>query len=529
VSEPPRVTIAGGGIAGASAALRLAQRGFRVKLYERGDRLGGNLGSRPAGEGLTLDVYPHMYLNWYRNFWALLADAGGRGRDDGFTPYMTVWQVRPDGKMVSLRDPYSPWDPRALAANLFSGLAPAADMLLFGYASVDLLAERLQSTVDLDQLSVSAFLRSRPYMTQAAAAAFDSFITMVWGIPSYLASATEYRAYLDHCLAAPTPAFWLPRGSAQEIVIGPLRAALERVGVQIVTGVAVDAVQCDPDRRRIRAIALKPAAGERYLEELDELVLAVTAPEAARLVRAAEDGTPVVELAPATAQLSRLRTQAIPIVHAFFARRLAGLPAEPVGLLGSPLALAFTDISQTWDGLEAPGSVLALSASDPFGLPGTGAHDDAMAMIRELASYLRFDPGTRWGDSPAIDWQRTRYEANLDAQLFVNEIGSDARRPSVSCTPVGNLCFAGDYCASRVGMTTIESAVTAGLEAAAAIVERHGAGAPVPVFEPPRLPSAFYVWLRGAWAPYAAGAKTASSARGALAALARRFGGSEPA
>ena len=75
------VTIAGGGLAGLTAALRLAERGYRVKLYERAGMLGGNLASRPAGAGLQLDVYPHMYLNWYRNFWALLGDVTDADRD----------------------------------------------------------------------------------------------------------------------------------------------------------------------------------------------------------------------------------------------------------------------------------------------------------------------------------------------------------------------------------------------------------------------------------------------------------------
>ena len=60
MSEAPRVTVAGGGLAGLTAALRLAQRGYRVKLYEQKAILGGDLGSRPVGEGVDLDVYPHM-------------------------------------------------------------------------------------------------------------------------------------------------------------------------------------------------------------------------------------------------------------------------------------------------------------------------------------------------------------------------------------------------------------------------------------------------------------------------------------
>lgn len=63
----PRVTIAGGGIAGLTAALRLAERGYQVKVYEQNSMLGGDLGSRTAPNGVHHDVYPHMYLNWYHN------------------------------------------------------------------------------------------------------------------------------------------------------------------------------------------------------------------------------------------------------------------------------------------------------------------------------------------------------------------------------------------------------------------------------------------------------------------------------
>jgi len=35
MTQVPHVTIAGGGVGGLTAALRLAERGYRVKLYEQ--------------------------------------------------------------------------------------------------------------------------------------------------------------------------------------------------------------------------------------------------------------------------------------------------------------------------------------------------------------------------------------------------------------------------------------------------------------------------------------------------------------
>jgi hypothetical protein len=188
------------------------------------------------------------------------------------------------------------------------------------------------------------------------------------------------------------------------------------------------------------------------------------------------------------------------------------VPAEPVGLSGSPLALAFTDISQTWPGIFGDRTVLALSASDPNGLPGTGPEDDAMAILRGASEYLAFDPGSAWGESAEIDWDRTRYNSNADAKLFINEIGTEAWRPATSCEGIANLSFAGDFCGGKIGMTTIEAAVMGGVEAAAAIVARRGFGAPIEVLSPRRLPTAVYAWLRAAWAPYAAYAKWWSGA-----------------
>jgi hypothetical protein len=193
-------------------------------------------------------------------------------------------------------------------------------------------------------------------------------------------------------------------------------------------------------------------------------------------------------------------------MYLFFTRKLPEMPPEPVGLFASQLSLAFTDISLTWQGVPwfRNHTVLAVSSSDPDSLPGTSPDQNAYAMLAELARYLGFDAGTAWGDSPDIDWGRTRFESNADAQLFVNETGSDAWRPDPSSSHISNIYVAGDFCNNHIGMTTIESAVTSGLQAAQVLVQRRGLGQPVEIVKPDTsiLADAFYVWLRYAWAPY---------------------------
>lgn len=471
------VTVVGGGLAGLATALRLAERSYRVTLYERRRMLGGNVGSRESG----FDIYPHMYLNWYRNFWALL----GVDRAARFRPMQGIKQLAP-GQYPRFTGLERPYMPQTVLKNVFGGVEPPADLYLFFYASIDLMAERLAPTGLLDDVSVNGFLRARPYMTERAAAFFDNFIINVWAVPSYLASAGDYRDFLEYSIADPTPPFWLARGSAQSQVIAPIEAQLKAAGVRLRRSTEVVSVSCADGR--VTEIGL----GNGRTERVDQLVLAVPPAALVTLARAGEQ--PIVAAAPRLAELSRLRAQRVPLVNVMFKRRLP-VPAEPVGLQASTYGLAFTDISQTWPDLDGP-TVLALSSSDPYGLPGTDDDADAAAMVRELATYL---------NAGEEDIERSSYEPNRDALLFVNETGSDQWRPPAQVDGLENLWLAGDYTDNRIGMTTIESAVTSGLEAAQAIVSRHG-GEPVEILQPRTLPRALWVWLRYACIPYAASA-----------------------
>jgi hypothetical protein len=514
MNEAPRVTIAGGGVAGLTAALRLAERGYRVKLYEQKPTLGGNLGSRRV-DGGYLDVYPHMYLNWYHNFWRLLADAGVERRKR-FAPVPKVGQLERGQfpRFTELTDMYSA---SHMFDNLFSGVGPAADMFVYGYASVDLLAERLNPMMNVHGMTLNSFLRTRPYMTERAAAAYDSFVTTVWAVSSKLVSAADYRRFLEYSVAEPSPDLWLARGPAGREVIDPITVALEAAGAELSCSVQVTGVSCTNgrvDRIALQRTEFDPASqtwigtGEQWTDEVDELILALPPTALARVVRAGDPGRRLVDAAPELAGVSHLRAQNIPILNLYFTRRLASIPAEPVGLFGSRLALAFTDISQVWDGDQFGNrTVLAASASDPDWLAGPTREDDGLAIVEELAKYLDFEAGASWGDSNDVDWERTRYDPNLDSLLFVNETGSEDWRPAADCEELANVAFAGDFCRGRIGMATIEAGVTSGLEAAGVIVQRRGFGDPVQIAEPSSLPAALYLWLLYAWAPYAAAAK----------------------
>jgi hypothetical protein len=517
-SKGPRVAIAGGGIAGLTVALRLAERGYQVTLYEQKAELGGSLASRRVGRQ-SVDVYPHMFLNWYHNFWQLIDDVNiETERDALFMPLSNVKQLRPGQfpHFSQLTDTYSAWH---LLQNLFSGLSPPADMFVFAYSTIDLLAERLNPTTLLDQLSVNGFLHSRPYMTPRAAQIYDAWLTMVWSAHSYMTSASAYQRFVEFGYPKPVPAFWLLRGPSGEKVIEPLAQAVRERGGTIETSTQVTRVsqtrgtvtEIDLQATRFDGRSRKfVGTGPTRTVPVDDLVLAVPPAALSNLVRAGDEGHRVVDVAPGLSELARLNSENIPIVALHLNSKLPGTPKEPVGLLQSCYSLSFTDISQVWTDDPEMGkrSVLCVSASDVDGLPGTGPEDDGFAMIKELGRYLPgFDVGTRWGESADIDWTKTVYTADSDARLFLNEPGSENWRPSASCDGMANLVFAGDFCMTDVDMATVEAAVMSGLNAAQLVVKRRGVGQPVNIVDPRFYPEARFVLLRYALAPYAYAAK----------------------
>jgi hypothetical protein len=359
----------------------------------------------------------------------------------------------------------------------------------------------------LHNMSLSGFLNSRPYMTDAAEEAYETFVTRIWAIPAYLVSAKDFRRYLAYSFAAAESVFWLTRGPAGTEVIAPLEVALERAGVKIERRVEVTSVTRTGDRASAITLCrtkFNPrtyrweATGESWSEALDELILAVPAPTLARLVRGRRAGHRIADADERLIGLSRLTTERVPILHACFKRRLKDVPAEPVGLQGSRLNVAFTDISHTWQGVPefSDRTVCAVSCSDTRALGGATPSENGYEVLSELAEYLEFDPGSAWEQSPVIDWSLTRYHENFDAELSLNEVGTDVWRPSASCTGVRNLSFAGDFCHGHIGLTTIESAVASGLKAVDAIVRRRGIGTAVEVLRPSTRPVSLYALLR---------------------------------
>ena len=168
--------------------------------------------------------------------------------------------------------------------NLAGGVGPWPDMFVFGYACLDLLAERAWPTVRLENMSLTGFMDSRFYMTDTAIKACETFIARIWSLPANLASAKDAQTYLSYCLPGGEAREWLTCNSAEETFINALRGALEGEGVEILTTTKLAGVEVT--KGRVTAIELQRTrfdprdyewvgTGPVRREEVDQLVLAL--------------------------------------------------------------------------------------------------------------------------------------------------------------------------------------------------------------------------------------------------------------
>ena len=153
------VTVIGGGLAGMAAALRLAERGCAVTLYEKSDRLGGKAGANQAF-GEHDDHGFHIFPPWYLNIWQLVDELKIR---DNFVDLHDFVQLSGNDYRTRNVDQFKTLHDAAafknVWRNLMSSPLPFHQTLLFFFSTIDLATHRFNQRAKLDQISITGFLR----------------------------------------------------------------------------------------------------------------------------------------------------------------------------------------------------------------------------------------------------------------------------------------------------------------------------------------------------------------------------------
>jgi uncharacterized protein with NAD-binding domain and iron-sulfur cluster len=514
------VIVLGGGVAGMSAAHELAERGFRVTVFERGRAPGGkarSFGVPGTAADDRRDLPAEHGFRFFPGFYRHLPDTmkripypGNReGVFDNLVP-ATQMQIllptpgRPAGWRSQLvlpaRFPTSLSEVRTVlgAANVLTtsaGLTPA-DMDFYAERVWQLLTsceERRADTLEgrswwdyIDAAHRPAeyqnILGRTPRVLVAADPQVANARTMGDILLQLLFNLTEPGVSADRVLNGPTNEAWI------DPWLGYLRA--RQVAYRL--GAEVRAIECSA-RGRITGVRIRQNGRDR-LETADYYVAALPVERMAKLL------TPrMLRADPALEGITVLAGHVdwMNGIQFYLTREVPSAYGHQM-YLGSPWALTSLFQAQFWyetrsfarhygDGTVQ--TVLSVDVSDwnTPGINGKAARqcgrrrDIAAEVWAQLKASLPaladadLHPRTPWHLDPAI--RVVNGVVRNDEPLLVNRVNSWPLRPWAR-TRIPNLFLASDYVRTYTNLATMEAANEAARRAVNAILDESGAGGP---------------------------------------------------
>jgi squalene-associated FAD-dependent desaturase len=442
-----RVVIVGGGLAGVTAAVDMADAGLDVTLLEARPRLGGAASSYRRG-AMTIDNGQHVVLRCCDSYRGLLARLGVAGHV-AFQDRFDVTVLGTDGR-ARLRRSALPSPLHMAGALARYRLLPLGDRLRVARAA---LAMRFLDPAEatLDERRLGDWLRAAGQGELARRRLWDLFIVSALNIAGDEANLSLATTVIKTALLGARDAADIGVATA------PLGDLHGRATAQLLTGLGAR-VRTSSKVKAVRSgvfggLELELANGE--FQSADGVVLAVPPEQASTLAAGAGVG--------GAESWVRLGSSPIVNVHVVYDRRVTDLPFAAA--VDSPVQWIFDKTRIA--GLEN-GQYLAisLSAADEFVTVPAGR-------LRELflPELERLFPAA--GGAEVTDFFVTRERR----ATFRQAPGCGALRPSAATTVPG-LALAGSW--TDTGWPdTMEGAVRSGHSAAQQLI-RDLAGQPLP-------------------------------------------------
>ncbi|UAB92878.1 FAD-dependent oxidoreductase [Dactylosporangium vinaceum] len=462
-----RAIVIGGGIAGVSAALLLAERGVAVTLLERQAQLGGRLNSWPRqiADGTThlVDHGFHGFFRQYYNWRNILRRIDNR-----------LSFLRPVGRypIVSRRWPEENFTglPGTPPINLLALLLRSPSLRLRDLRSMDrnaalplLSYSRKETYREYDTMPASELLDSLGLPDRARAMLFDVFAHSFFNHERDMSAAEMLMQFHFYFLRNPEGLDMdAPDHDYETAIWSPLAAQLRALGAEIRTGAAVD--------RIAPGWTVTLTGGEQL--RADHVVLAAD-PASARRIAAASDGL----AAPLAEQLAAIRTTAPYAVSRIWTDRdVAANRSVFTGVSRE----ATLDSVTLYHRLTRPGGQWARrSGGAILELHAYAADADVPADV--LGRRMLDELGALWPEARDLTVLDIDERVSHDAPAF--DVGSDATRPG-PVTPMPGLYLAGDWVRMPLPTALMERAATSAALAANAVFATYGV-APVPVYSIP--------------------------------------------
>ncbi|OLR93686.1 FAD-dependent oxidoreductase [Actinokineospora bangkokensis] len=458
LGEVPRVAVVGGGIAGVTAAVALAERGVSVTLVEREPALGGRLtgwATGPEADAPTMTRGFHAFFRQYYNLRALLR------RIDPDLSFLRPVADYPLVHSNGTRESFAglpktpPWNVASFV--LRSQAFTLRDVARINpVAAVDLFDVSVPATYTaLDRTDADAFLRDIAFPQAARHLAFEVFSRSFFAHPGELSAAELAAMFHIYFLGSSEGLlFDVPDDPYPKTIWEPLSALLEGMGARVCTGVEVESIK----QGSTRAHRVEPLA-----EEFDAVVLAADIPG----LRSVVERSPELASEQWRAGVSALRTAPPFLVSRLWLDRPVA-PERPEFLGTSGFAHLdnisvldrFEQESARWRE-RTGGSVVELHA---YAL-------DEDADRQQAIDALMAEARTVYPELGGARVLRAEHVVRADCPLF--SPGSFTSRPTVS-TVDPTVVVAGDLVRVDLPVALMERAATTGFLAANGLLAHWG-------------------------------------------------------
>jgi squalene-associated FAD-dependent desaturase len=440
-----RAAVVGGGLAGLAAAVRLADEGLSVELFEARPRLGGRAASfRDPQSGRWVDRCQHVSMGCC----TALADLCRRtGLADCFQRHRRLHFFGPDGTRRDFAAAW--WLPAPL--HLLPALLRLDYLCLkdrLGIVRAMFGLARTQPGQWDESATAGAWLRAHG-QSETAIAGFWSVVlrsTLAETVDRASLAAAR-KVFVDGFLSS-------RRGYELELPTMPLAELFDRrlgdwlAGHGVKVHRACRVRRIDGDRRRATGLAL--ADGTR--RQFDLFVAAVPWHRVSKLLSA-----PILEAIPALGGLPQIQPVPITAIHLWLDRPIADLRhAALVGRLGQWVFREAGNGGQARPLCGMHHHQVVISGSQE--LKGRPRESVIVQVLGELAAI--------WPAARAAHLVRWRV-ATEPAAVFAMRPGIERLRPPQK-TPLSNLALAGDWTATG-WPATMEGAVRSGYAAAEAV------------------------------------------------------------
>ena len=453
----PTVAVIGGGLAGIGAATTLAERGISVTLFEAAPYLGGKIGAWTVPVGDSEQTVEHGFHAFFRQYYNLNRFLDRLGLRDGFREIEDYLILDDEGRAWSFGD---------------VSTVPALNIIDLGRKGFfrwrDVVGKRTRQHLDafvrydgdrtyeaLDHLPFARFCDDAS-LPKELRISFRTFARAFFAHETDLSTAAVLRAfhfyYLSHAHGL---MYDYPMGDYETALLAPIRAHLDRHGVELRLGSPVNGIGRGASKRF-------EVCGRDY----DWVVLAADIPGMQKVV---EGSDWMREVAPAfVTDMRSLRTSNGYAVWRIWVDRdvRAGLPTfinvDHRSILDSvTLYHRITEEARAWAEARG-GAVLELHS---YALPaGVTEESEVRRMLQEdLEHYF---PELREAEVFAESLQ-VRHDFPSYAP------GQQEHRPAPK-SPIEGLWMAGDWVRLPYPMTHMEAAFTSGLVCANAILESVG-------------------------------------------------------